>query len=86
MPKVRNMRDGKKLVGIIVDRRSRWGNPFILGEDGTRDEVCDLFEVYAEWRLTVQPRWLKPLCGKNLYCWCVPRRCHADALLRLANA
>lgn len=72
-------------TAVRVDRSSPWGNPFqIVGEIG-RDEVCDKFELYAQWRLTVEPDWLKPLRGKNLACWCAPKRCHADTLLRLAN-
>ena len=31
--------------------------------------------------------WLAPLRGKNLACWCPPDEpCHADLLLKLANA
>jgi hypothetical protein len=31
--------------------------------------------------------WLKPLRGKNLACWCpLDQPCHADLLLKLANA
>jgi hypothetical protein len=26
-----------------------------------------------------------PLVGKDLVCYCAPRRCHAETLLRLAN-
>ena len=70
---------------IVVDRSSPWGNPFIVGPDGDRDQVCAMFERYAEWRLTGQPNWLDPLQGKNLWCWCKPKRCHGDTLLRLAN-
>jgi len=70
---------------VRVDRQGPWGNPFVLGQDGNRDQVCDLFRVYAEWRLTIQPDWLLPLKGKDLACWCAPQRCHADTLLKLAN-
>jgi len=70
---------------VRVDRQSRWGNPFVLGVDGTRDNVCDLFREYAEWRLTVQPGWLDPLVGKALACHCAPKRCHAETLIELAN-
>lgn len=69
----------------VVMRGSHWGNPFILDEEKDRDMVCDLFEKYAVWRLTVQPNWLAPLRGKHLICCCAPKRCHADTLLRLAN-
>ena len=48
---------------IKIDRGSRWGNPFVMGEDGDRDDVCDLYEKYAEWRLKLQPDWLNDLKG-----------------------
>ncbi len=68
-----------------IDRGTRWGNPFVVGVDGDRFKVVELFEQYAKWRLSIQPDWLKPLKGKNLACWCTPLRCHGDVLLRLAN-
>jgi len=72
---------------VRVDRGSEWGNPFIMTRmtEQERSRVCDLFEVYAIWRLSVQPEWLTPLRGKHLACWCAPKRCHAETLLRLAN-
>ncbi len=74
--------------GVIrCDRGSDWGNPFLMnarGKTRTRNEVCDLFELYAEWRLTVEPSWLDPLRGAaGLACWCVPKRCHVQMLVRL---
>jgi len=70
---------------VRVDRQSRWGNPFVLGKDGTRDQVCDLFREYAKWRLSVQPSWLDDLVGKDLACHCSPQRCHAETLIEFAN-
>lgn len=70
---------------MVVDRGSDWGNPFIMDDESQRDYCCDMFELYAQWRLTVEPNWLVPLRGKVLICNCAPRRCHADTLLRLAN-
>jgi hypothetical protein len=84
MPKVLNSRSG--LPGIRVDRGTPWGNPFIMRFESERDYVCDLYEQYAQWRLTVEPEWLHPLRGKDLVCWCAPKRCHAETLVRLANA
>ena len=80
-----NMKNAHPRQAIKVDRSSPWGNPFILGKDGDRDDVCDLFEQYAKWRLTIQPSWLRPLKGKYLACWCAPLRCHAETLRRLSN-
>lgn len=70
-----------------IMRGSDWGNPFVLydGLIGDRDYVCNMFEKYAKWRLTIEPDWLKPLRGKILICCCKPKRCHGDTLLRLAN-
>lgn len=70
---------------VLVDRRTPWGNPFILGKDGTREEVCEKFEQYALERCQQDPKWLEPLIGKSLLCWCAPQRCHAETLLRMAN-
>lgn len=73
---------------VRVDRGTNWGNPFVMADDSDaeRNRVCDLYEQYARWRLTVEPDWLAPLRGKALGCWCAPQRCHADTLRRLANA
>ena len=70
---------------VRVDRASKWGNEFIEGEDGNRDEVC---EKYAAW-LPQQRHLLDELSslrGRALGCWCAPKRCHGDLLARLANA
>jgi hypothetical protein len=84
MPKVVKISD--EIPGAIrVDRQSCWGNPFVLGVDGDRNEVCNMFEEYARWRHQFQPTWLEPLKGKDLACHCAPKRCHGDTLLRLAN-
>ena len=64
-----------------------WGNLYKIGEDGTREEVIERFEkVYVPAILKKIPDWLEPLRGKDLVCWCKPEACHADVLLRLANA
>lgn len=71
---------------VMVDRGTQWGNPFIMTSEWQRDYVCERFELYARLRLIVEPKWLDPLRGKCLVCWCYPKRCHAETLLRLANA
>lgn len=67
-----------------IGRGSIWGNPFVIGKDGTREEVISKYE---EW-LHTQPQLLEQihkLKGKVLGCWCSPRACHGDILARLAN-
>ena len=85
--RIYNLRDGKPPNdAVLVDRRTPWGNPFPMDDEADRDFVCDEFEDYAKKRLTREPDWLSPLRGKNLVCWCAPKRCHAETLRRLANA
>jgi hypothetical protein len=66
---------------VYCGRPSRWGNPFVVGRDGTRNEVCDRFEREVLPRLNVTV-----LRGRDLVCWCAPLRCHCDAILKKANA
>ena len=69
---------------VYVGRPSPWGNPFLIGRDGTREEVV---AKYAVWVRT-QPHPLAriaELSGKTLGCWCAPLLCHADVLARLAD-
>jgi hypothetical protein len=62
-----------------------WGNPFRIGPDGSREEVI---ARYAEWlrgevdaeRISLEE--LAALDGKTLACWCAPRPCHGEVLVR----
>lgn len=66
---------------VYIGRGSPWGNPFKIGRDGTRDEVCDRFE-----REVLPTLDLSPLKGKNLICFCAPQRCHGDSILAALSA
>lgn len=82
MPRVwnSNTEPNYPVDAVYVGRGSPWGNPFKIGRDGTRDEVCDRFEFEVLSGLDVSE-----LTGKDLVCFCAPKRCHADSLLRKAN-
>ena len=74
----------RKPFDVYIGRPSKWGNPFVIGKDGTRDEVI---RKYESWLLT-QPALLAALPelrGKVLGCWCFPQACHGDVLVRLAG-
>lgn len=74
----------KDSYDVYIGRPSKWGNPFQIGPDGTREEVID---KYRKW-LESQPNLmkdLKELKGKTLGCWCSPNPCHGDVLIKLAN-
>lgn len=71
---------------VYIGRPSIWGNPFVLGRNGTRQEVVD---QYRQWLFT-QPALLArigfELRDKVLGCWCAPQACHGDVLAELADS
>jgi hypothetical protein len=87
MCKVMNAKQvGKRATAdrVYVGRPSKWGNPFVIGRDGSRDDVI---AKYRAW-IVRQPELLAALHelrGKDLVCWCAPERCHAEVLVELAN-
>lgn len=65
---------------VRIDRRTDWGNPFEMPDDGDRDTVVDRFaEHYVPFKPSLLAR-LPELRGA-LGCWCAPERCHGDVLL-----
>lgn len=74
---------------VKVDRTTKWGNPFVVGEHGTTEECVERFREHVghpNSALGFDFKELHQLRGKNLACWCKPGEpCHADVLLELAN-
>jgi len=69
---------------VYIGRPSKWGNPFVIGRDGTREEVI---EQYRTW-IQEQPDLIASipeLRGKRLGCFCSPLPCHGDILAKLAD-
>jgi hypothetical protein len=75
----------QKGIFVKVDRDTDWGNPFLLTDDGTRDEVCDHYTQYLEWKPSLRKKIPEVLKGKVLGCWCYPNRCHGQHLASLAD-
>lgn len=87
---------------VKVDCTTKWGNPFVVGKDGTQADCVYLYRMLARGLLCMTTRGNRDaqvaarkamerardeLRGKNLACWCKPGApCHADVLLELANA
>jgi hypothetical protein len=74
----------KEAFDIYIGRPGKWGNPFAIGKDGSRDEVI---AKYRRWILS-QPDLmaaLPELTGRTLGCWCAPHACHGDVLAELAE-
>ena len=80
--KVVNLR--KEKYDVYIGRGSKWGNRFVIGKDGDRDEVI---RRYREWILNYKELLssLHELKGKVLGCFCKPKACHGDVLVELVN-
>jgi len=78
----------RERVAVRIDRGTRYGNPFVLDEDGDRDEVCDAYERhYLPHKPSITERIdAGDLSGKVLVCHCYPERCHGDCLAFEANS
>lgn len=86
---------------VVVDRSTPWGNPFVVGKDGTRAQCVRMFRLLlGGWLcLSAGPgipeqrasmRWIRQrvhlLRDAVLACWCPPSaECHADVLADLAR-
>lgn len=87
---------------VKVDRSTEWGNPFVVGRDGTAADCVRLYQALAAGLIALttkatpkaqksaraaMERAATELFGRNLACWCpVDKPCHADVLLAIANA
>lgn len=75
---------------VYIGRGSEWGNPYIIGEDGTRAEVIEKYNQMIIQRMNSNPYFRdslkEQLKGKDLLCFCAPKRCHGEILLKIANS
>jgi hypothetical protein len=67
---------------IYIGRGSKWGNPFVIGKDGTRLEVIGKYRQYLLGRKDLVSA-LGELKNNRLGCWCRPLMCHGDVLVEL---
>ena len=72
----------KEPYDVYIGRPSKWGNPFEIGKDGTREEVIEKYRQYLNSRPDLLSSW-KELEGKILGCWCSPKPCHGDVLVEM---
>jgi Domain of unknown function (DUF4326) len=82
----------KPAGAVVVARPSKWGNPFVIDGERSRPQAVAQFEralvhgLPAPLPYTVEDV-RRELAGRDLACWCpLDEPCHADVLLRIANA
>jgi hypothetical protein len=95
--RVVNVKGSGGRYDVYIGRRNHphhWGNPFIIGRGGTRDEVIRKFELWLSGvaYTDLEPgrrKWILAnvhgLEGKILGCHCSPKPCHGDVLARWAE-
>jgi hypothetical protein len=75
--------------GVYIGRPSPLGNPFKIGEHGTREEVIQCYRAWLWQQIKLQGvvyQELERLAAraKNedlvLICWCKPANCHGDVI------
>ena len=77
-------------IGTYVGRRtkyqagSKFGNPYVIGIDGTREQVIERYIVHL-FNSGLIYDVENELKGHTLSCWCAPELCHAEFLWLVAN-
>jgi ribA/ribD-fused uncharacterized protein len=82
-------------IGRIKGSTEHYGNPYIVGIDGNRDDViakCDQWLNGHRSLITVEPgrrRWilynLPKLKDRKIGCHCKPEACHGDIYVRMLD-
>lgn len=85
IPKVLNKYTDDCRNAVYIGRGSKYGNPYVIDRDGTREEVVEKYRKYIEGYPELIALVKRNLRGKNLVCYCAPKSCHGDILLEIAN-
>lgn len=67
---------------VDIGRGSKWGNPFVVGEDGNRTQVIIKYEEWIRKQAHLLAA-LSELVNKRLGCYCWPKACHGEVLIKL---
>lgn len=73
----------KERYDVYIGRGTPFGNPYIIGPDGSREEVIAKYKTYFYERIERDERFLRQvmtLKNKVLGCHCKPLACHGDII------
>lgn len=73
-------------LSVYIGRPSKWGNPYPLIRESRRETVIRMYEHYIATRLIkgeITQDDFSEFDGKNLSCFCYPKACHGDILVKL---
>lgn len=70
---------------VYIGRGSPFGNPFKMGNEDDRDKVIELYRHWL-WKAlqegNITKEMLLAVDGKRLACYCAPKACHGDVLVK----
>lgn len=70
---------------VYIGRGSPFGNPFKMHKEDDRPKVIDLYRHWL-WKALqdgkITKDMLLALDGKRLACYCAPKACHGDVLVK----
>ena len=72
----------KSKYDVYIGRPSPFGNPFVIGKDGSREEVIEKYRAHFL-KLVADPEFrkkLESLRDKVLGCYCHPKACHGHVI------
>jgi hypothetical protein len=77
----------KEEYDVYIGRGSIWGNPYVMKDnsDTARDTVIEQYRKHLINQLKtgeITIEQLRALDGKKLGCFCKPKNCHGDVIVR----
>lgn len=68
-----------------IGRPGPYGNPFVLDIEANREAILEKYRIWFLRKVDSSPEFRKrilSLRGFDLACWCAPRSCHGDVILK----
>jgi hypothetical protein len=71
----------------LLGSDGKYGNPFSIGVDGTREQVLKKYSsfIHSDEAIALRQDIKTNLAKKVLACWCYPEPCHADIISAIAS-
>lgn len=81
MSKTRVVNHRDEAYDVFIGRPTLYGNPFVIGPDGTREDVLALYRQHLEDNPDIVDMAVRDLSDSVLGCYCKPEACHGDVLI-----
>lgn len=78
----------KEKADVYIGRGSLFGNQFVIGKHGNREQVIAKYRAQFYTRLSNDEAFKQQvlqLRGKSLGCYCKPKACHGDVIAEHLN-